>query len=60
MTKRDYHDLPRNYLRPTRKVKPNFPGSFGFKLLLFCLLVFIAVFMLHAKHATIPFLSGTA
>ena len=57
MKKPRYNDLPRNYLRPARKPKPNFPGSFWFKLFLFCLLVFIAVFMLDAKHVQIPFLS---
>ena len=57
MKKPNYHDLPRNYLRPTRKPKPNFPGSFGVKLFLFCLLTFLAVFMLDARHVQIPFLS---
>ena len=57
MKKPRYHDQAGQYLRPFRKAKPNFPGSFGVKVLLFCLLVFIAVFMLDAKHVQIPFLS---
>ena len=57
MKKPRYHDLPGNYLRPSRKPKPNFPGSFGFKLFLFCLLVFIAVFTLDAQHVQISFLA---
>ena len=57
MTNRDYHDLPRNYLRPTRKPKPNFPGSFGVKPFLFCLMVFVGVFMLDQRHVHIPYLS---
>jgi hypothetical protein len=52
-----YHDLAGNYLRPVRKPKPNFPGAFGLKLFLFCLLVFVAVFLLNQKNVQIPYLS---
>ena len=57
MKKPRYHDQSGQYLRPFRKAKPNFPGSFGFKLFLFCLLVFIAVFLLDQKDVQMPYLS---
>ena len=57
MKKPRYHDLPWQYLRPVRKPKPSFPGSFGFKLFLFFILVFIAVFLLDQRHVQIPYLS---
>lgn len=57
MDKLPYHDLPQSYLRPIRKAKPNFPGSFGVKLFLFCVIVFIGVFMLDQRHVQIPYVS---
>ena len=57
MKKPRYHDLPRPYLRPVRKPKPNFPGSFGFKVFLLFILVFIAVFLLDQRNLQIPYVS---